>query len=212
MSAPGSEVKRMVLLNRHPDLSRDQFFAYWAGPHAQVASQLPGVSRYTQNQVLECLWSDGGPAADGIVELWFRDQESMERAAASDVGRRQVPEDERRFLSGITLVNVAPDAVEGRGSFAAKVILVGETVGAGFHALPLAQEEATWLASCAHVAERVYGREGLRLQSGVSGLLNLWFDNAEDARAFFARPSTRDVLRRQLRTGVAYLVNPLQII
>lgn len=207
------ELKRMVLLKRRVDLSLDQFFAYWAGPHARVASRLPGVSKYTQNQVQECLWMDGGPAVDGIVELWFRDQESMERAASSDVGRTLIPEDERRFLSGITLVNVKPDAGKAGHGAATKVILVGEAKGGGFDARSLAGgEAAAWLASDVQMAERVYGRDGLLLQQEISRLVNLWFESAESARGFFARRSTRDVLREQLRTSAAYLVTPLQII
>jgi hypothetical protein len=113
MSAPGSRsvvAKRCSLLRRRRDLTVDAFRDHWAGPHAAIARTMPGIARYTQNRIAEQLWAQHGavPAfeCDGIVELEFRDQRAMAEANASDAVRHLLPEDELRFLDGITLCAV----------------------------------------------------------------------------------------------------------
>lgn len=100
-------LKRMTMLTRRDDLDRAAFSLYWRTRHAEIARAMPGVRRYLQNHVLA---SRGMPqpcplACDGIVELWFNDQEAMERAFASEAGQA-LPGDERNFLSGITILTV----------------------------------------------------------------------------------------------------------
>ena len=213
MSTELSGPKRMVLLNRKRDSSLDQFFAYWAGPHARIACKLPGVCRYIQNRVAECLWRDGGPQADGIVELWFKDAQVIQTAAASEVGIKHVPADERNFLSGITLVNVRVEGPQ-EASVAAKVILVGKTWPKSEGRLDSLKQAAgsSLLASACNWAEKVYGREGLDMQPEIDVLVTFWFDNAATARKLFAATTTRQDIGRHFQESTAYLVDPLNII
>ena len=82
-------MKRMTLLAKREGLSTSDFRSYWAGPHAALALGMDGISKYTHNRVDKVLWTtDGAPrfCIDGIVELYFRDEDAMRDAQASTVG------------------------------------------------------------------------------------------------------------------------------
>jgi uncharacterized protein (TIGR02118 family) len=120
-------IKRITLLKRKRDMSPEEFAAHWAGPHAEIARHLPGLVRYNQNHVLAASITgpDGEWPIDGFVELWFRDQASVEEAARSDVTRALIS-DEPSFLDGLTglAVNVSPLA----DGAPCKVIVAGRPV------------------------------------------------------------------------------------
>lgn len=108
-------MKRMTLLAKKEGLSTSDFRQYWAGPHAALALGMEGISKYTHNRVDKVLWSsDAAPrfTVDGIVELYFSDEESMRRAQASSVGQRHIPMDEPLFLKGWTLCIVETEDKE----------------------------------------------------------------------------------------------------
>jgi hypothetical protein len=71
---------------------------------------MPGIARYTQNRVSEGLWNHSESKyafeCDGIVELEFRDEQSMVEANASETVRTLLPQDELNFLAAITLCRV----------------------------------------------------------------------------------------------------------
>jgi hypothetical protein len=101
--------KRCTLLRRRKDWTWRAFAEYWAGPHAAIALTMPGIARYTQNRVSKSLWTTTGTAGfdcDGIVELEFQSPQAMDEATASAAVRTLLPEDEERFLEGITLCSV----------------------------------------------------------------------------------------------------------
>lgn len=91
--------KRITYLRKRDDQDAGQFRAHWSGPHARIAVRLPGVLAYRQNHVIET-WSTGGQHVDGIVELWFIDDDSAAAGYGSDVADQLVV-DEQRFLSGL---------------------------------------------------------------------------------------------------------------
>jgi uncharacterized protein (TIGR02118 family) len=75
-------VKIVLLLNRRPDLSIDDFRRYWHETHRPLLERLPGLRRLVLNDVLPA--PDGAPAAcDGIAEDWFDSVEAMQAAFAS---------------------------------------------------------------------------------------------------------------------------------
>lgn len=90
--------KRITYLTKRDDLTREQFRAHWATPHAAIAVDLPGVESYRQNHVI----SDGASRydVDGIVELWFASDDVVGAGLDSEVADRLI-EDEKRFLGGI---------------------------------------------------------------------------------------------------------------
>jgi uncharacterized protein (TIGR02118 family) len=122
---PADQVKLVFCLRRRPDLTREQFSAYWHGPHGQLGLRLAdalGFKRYVQSHTLSIPLNDalqasrGGPEPyDGIVELWFDDVAAVERTFSSAEGRsaaRQLVADEANFVdveaSPIFLVTEKP--------------------------------------------------------------------------------------------------------
>jgi uncharacterized protein (TIGR02118 family) len=62
-------------------ITHEQCLEYWSGQHhTQLVSQLPGLTRWRQNHVVS---APGEPVCDGIGELWFDSDESLETALSS---------------------------------------------------------------------------------------------------------------------------------
>jgi uncharacterized protein (TIGR02118 family) len=104
-------IKLVFALHRRPDLTREEFQAYWREQHAPlVASHADtlGIRRYVQVHTLPDVLhaplrdSRGAPEAyDGVAELWFDSIEALGAAVVSDQGRAAAVallEDERRFI------------------------------------------------------------------------------------------------------------------
>jgi len=105
----------MTLLAKKQGMSTSDFRNYWAGPHAKLALGMEGIAKYVHNRVDKVLWaSRGSPSftVDGIVELYFEDEEAMRGAQASAVGQRYIPADEPNFLMGWTLCVVDTEGEE----------------------------------------------------------------------------------------------------
>jgi uncharacterized protein (TIGR02118 family) len=118
-------MKRISLLRRKEDISKEAFSAHWAGPHAVIAKDFQGLVKYTQNHVVQRL--DPAPhdaySTDGMAELWFPSDESMQAALASPV-LAQLSEDEPRFLSGVTRLFLG-DLPLDDGAGGVKIIVLG---------------------------------------------------------------------------------------
>lgn len=70
-------VRRISLVRKRPDLTREQFAARWLGEHAQLARRLEGLRSYTID------FLDGeDPPYDGIAITCFDSREAAERAFA----------------------------------------------------------------------------------------------------------------------------------
>ena len=94
------------------DKSREAFRAHWSTTHADIARGLPGVTAYRQNHVLETVLepgSGGGYRVDGIVELWFADDDVVQAGFDSGVADKLLV-DELNFLSGLTRGPVTAEA------------------------------------------------------------------------------------------------------
>ncbi|HZQ87007.1 MAG TPA: EthD domain-containing protein [Acidimicrobiales bacterium] len=104
-------IKLVFVLRRRPELSREDFQAYWRDKHAPLVASLGtalGVRRYVQthtvdtplNEMLQA--SRGGPAEyDGIAELWWDSLDELAAAASSPEGLQagaQLLEDEAKFI------------------------------------------------------------------------------------------------------------------
>ncbi|MDM0116112.1 EthD domain-containing protein [Variovorax sp. J22R133] len=120
-------IKRLSLLKRRADLTADRFAEHWAGPHAQIALQMGGICKYTQNRVRGLIAqradAQGTFAVDGVVELYFVDEAAMAEAGTTETVKRLLPEDEHRFLSGITLTLPTTEGTPGSNA-STKVMLV----------------------------------------------------------------------------------------
>jgi len=86
-------LKRMSTLRRPGGMSEDDFRREWR-VHGELVKQMPGVSAYRQNVVVERERVKGIPCShdelpiDGIVELWFESTSTLEAAFASEAGQR----------------------------------------------------------------------------------------------------------------------------
>lgn len=87
-------IKRVSLVRRRPDLSRDEFVAYWLGPHAEIAKEMPGAITYVVN-----IARDPEVAGwDGFAEVWFESLEAAEAAFASEPFASRIRADRPKFV------------------------------------------------------------------------------------------------------------------
>ncbi|PHP66781.1 hypothetical protein CSC94_11785 [Zhengella mangrovi] len=100
-------IKRITLLRRKEDISDAAFRKHWAEPHAEIAKGFEGMEGYNQNRVDAIFWQTGEIPfhVDGIVELWFASQETVDRNAVSETTKALIA-DEPRFLAGLTGLTV----------------------------------------------------------------------------------------------------------
>ena len=78
-------LKFMVVLYRRPDLSAEQFQRHLKEVHGPLAKKLPRLKKYVQNYVSQDAMREA-PGWDAIVELYFDDRDSMEKAWESPEG------------------------------------------------------------------------------------------------------------------------------
>lgn len=66
-------IKRMLFVVRRADISRDRFLEHWLGRHADLARQVPGITRSVFSEVTGVAGGPAGltPAIDGIAESWW---------------------------------------------------------------------------------------------------------------------------------------------
>lgn len=104
-------LKRMSILKRLPSSSEEDFRREWKA-HGDLVRKMPGISGYCQNVVVERERVKGQPCGydglpfDGIVELWFKDAQTLEAAFGSEAGRTTMAH-AKTFLSEITAFVVA---------------------------------------------------------------------------------------------------------
>ena len=94
-------IKTVGLLSRKPGWTHEQFVEHWVEIHAPLAHAVPGLRRYVQNHLrgerrradIETIELE----IDGIAELWFDDQATLETAAKS-------PEMQELHADGATFI------------------------------------------------------------------------------------------------------------
>lgn len=99
-------LKRISVIRRLPTLSEQDFRREWR-IHGDLVRQMPGVSAYRQNVVVVREREKGTPCSydqlpiDGIVELWFKDAQTLQEAFASPTGQTTMAH-AKTFLGDIT--------------------------------------------------------------------------------------------------------------
>lgn len=105
-------IKRTSILVRRPQDSRADFTRHWSGTHGGLVAQLPDISRYTQNHVLEdfpvTLDGVGSYDIDGFVELYFASEHAMRTAFTGD-RVKPIWDDEPNFLEHSTAYQIQGD-------------------------------------------------------------------------------------------------------
>ena len=91
-------VKLIYCISKKPDMSVEEFQAYWRDVHAPIAGAIPGLRRYVQCHVVpETYGAQSKPAYDGAAELWFDDLDAM-RTAMRTPEVAAALEDEKNFI------------------------------------------------------------------------------------------------------------------
>lgn len=87
-------IKRVSLVRKRPDLSREEFVAYWLGPHADIAREMPGALGYVVNV------ADDPELAgwDGFAEVWFESREAAEAAFLTEPFVSRIRADRPKFV------------------------------------------------------------------------------------------------------------------
>lgn len=107
-------IKRISIVRKRADLSREQFVRHWLGPHAELARRVPGLRGYV------VLVSHDREAAgcDGIAITWFDSREAANAGFASETVRAGLAADRPLFLDDVRVffvdehVVVPPPATE----------------------------------------------------------------------------------------------------
>lgn len=223
-------VYRCALFNRRGDISPEAFRRHWLDVHAPLAARLPGLGSYRQNHIVERLYEDPKSplqSIDGIAQLSFPSVAAMEVSDASPeyaACKLDIP----KFQGGITILVIASDELlPGRGG-AAKLLWVSTR-------RPSARADGLrerWLASHRDVAREVPGcrrfvqnfviDRGHPVSAGVpsgnpegaEAVGEMWFDDAQAARAAFASNAGRRLLfeDESLAPVAVYLVEEVKIV
>ena len=77
----GTRIKVIGTAYRRDDFTTRAFFDYWRDVHGPISARAPGLGSYVVSEVVERLAGD--LAADGFVEQWWPDRETLDRAAGS---------------------------------------------------------------------------------------------------------------------------------
>jgi uncharacterized protein (TIGR02118 family) len=80
-------LKFVVVLYRRSDWDEARFRRHFADVHAPLARHLPGLTKYIQNFPAEDA-NRSKPRWSAVIELYFDDYDSMQRAWNSPQGKR----------------------------------------------------------------------------------------------------------------------------
>ena len=76
-------VKALFIMVRKPDMSSEEFHAYWKDVHGPIAAKVPGLKKYVQSHALP----QPPGTYDGVAELHFESAEAMGAGIASPEGQ-----------------------------------------------------------------------------------------------------------------------------
>jgi uncharacterized protein (TIGR02118 family) len=105
-------IKLVFSLRRRPDMTREEFQAYWRDRHAPLVSrhaEVLGIRRYVQTHATASEAAAAQSAArgsepdfyDGQAELWWDSLQDVVAAVSTPAGQRaalELLDDERRFI------------------------------------------------------------------------------------------------------------------
>jgi len=102
-------IKRVSFLRRKDGMSREEFFAHWTGPHADIVKQMPGVRGLRFGKVQS--WTPSESGWDGVGELWFDSIEAAEQAFAAEPYRSRLATDRPKFTREIQACFVEEETI-----------------------------------------------------------------------------------------------------
>jgi len=222
-------VYRCALFNRRAGIDEAQFRRHWIEVHGPLAARLPGLGSYRQNHILERLYeAPASPvqAIDGIAQLSFDSVAAMEVSDASPeyaACKLDIP----KFQGGITILVIEADEVQPGPGGPAKLLWVSTRRDGA----PQAGLRERWLAGRAGAPAVPGARRFVQNfvtdrahpvsagvppgdPEGAEAVGELWFDDAEAARAALAGEAGRRLIREDalLAPVGIYLVQELQVV
>jgi uncharacterized protein (TIGR02118 family) len=93
-------IKRIALVRRKPDMTAEEFWTHYTGPHAAIVRKMVGLRRMVLSRL-------AGPQAtqwDAVGELWFDSVAAVERAFADPEIASLLQADRPLFLGGSEVV------------------------------------------------------------------------------------------------------------
>lgn len=107
-------IKLVYCLRRKPELSPEEFRAYWLDRHAALVGKHAGalrIRRYVQThptpgRLMDALNRDREiPPYDGIAEIWYDSVDDIMAAVATEEGRaagKEILADETTFVDSVS--------------------------------------------------------------------------------------------------------------
>lgn len=222
-------VHRCGLFSRRAGLDEAQFRRHWIEVHGPLAARLPGLGSYRQNHILERLFEHPASpvqAIDGVSQLSFESVAAMEVSDASPeyaACKLDIP----KFQGGITILVTEPDEVWPGPGGPAKLLWVsmrrdgvdGGVLRARWHE---SRTGATAVPGARRFVQNFVVDRAHPVSAGVppgdpegaEAVGELWFDDAEAARAALASEAGRRLVHGDalLAPVGIYLVQELQIV
>ena len=94
-------IRRISILTRKPQLTREEFVDHWLNVHGPLALKVPGIRRYVQCRVVEEYFRKDIPAQvdeiDGIAELWYDSVEALMKSS-------KTPEAKALYADGALII------------------------------------------------------------------------------------------------------------
>lgn len=229
-------IVRFGLLKRRPDLTVEQFAAYWRGKHAEIVkANVLGLSAYSQNLVVDRTqkgidYKRGSVEVDGLAQLQFAslaETRQMTDKAVLDA----LKADEDNFLGGLTILTALQNTVvqpPKTGKFVKRMSFLRKRGDVSSEAF---QHE--WFDNHSFLVKRLPGLLGYRQNlvidrmddrfnpSGASegavidGVVELWFESSEAIEKAFRSPigtTTMTHAQEFISEISTYLVEPTEII
>ena len=104
-------IKLIMCIQRHPDMSREQFQNYWMNNHGPFFMKHAAdmrAKKYVQSHTIDSPLNEGMrtsrgmiPEYDGVAEVWFESEEELMEAMSSPEGQKlgaALLEDESGFI------------------------------------------------------------------------------------------------------------------
>ena len=223
-------VYRCALFNRRADISPEAFRRHWLDVHAPLAARLPGLGSYRQNHIVERLHEDPESplqSIDGIAQLSFPSVAAMEVSDASPeyaACKLDIP----KFQGGITILVIeADELLSGKGG-PAKLQWVStrrasaQADGLRERWLAAHRDSARDVPGCRRLVQNFVIDRGHPVAAGVpsgnpegaEAVGEMWFDDAQAARAALASAAGRRLLFEDeaLAPVAVYLVEEVKIV
>ena len=93
-------IKRVAFVRRKPELTAEQFWAHYTGPHAAIVQRMPGLRR----MVLSRAVGDQVTEWDAVGELWFDSTTAVKRAFEDEQIMAELRADRALFLGASQVV------------------------------------------------------------------------------------------------------------